>query len=50
MDNLTYLVGMLERPAIDAVVARVQPSLGEPCNVSAFERAGSNGEEGAIPV
>ena len=45
-----YLVGVLEGPAIDAVVGSVQVSFREPSNITVLEAARANGVEGAIPV
>ena len=45
-----HLVGVLERPAVDAVVGRVETALGEPDDVAVFERARADGAEGAVPV
>ena len=45
-----YLVRVLERPTIDAVVGRVEAALGEPDDVAVLEGAGADGVEGAIPV
>ena len=45
-----YLVRVLERPAIDAVVGRVEAAFGEPDDVSGLEAAGADGVEGAVPV
>jgi hypothetical protein len=44
------LVGMRERPAVDAVVRRVEPALGEPDDVAVLEPARADGLEVAVPV
>ena len=46
----TYLVGVLECPAVDAVVGRVQVALREPGDVAVLEAARANSVEGTIPV
>jgi hypothetical protein len=46
----TYLVGILERPAIKAIVAGVDTTLREPGDVAVFESSSADGGEGAVPV
>lgn len=46
----TYLVGVLERPAIKAVVAGVDATLGEPGDVAVFKASSTDSVEGAMPV
>ena len=45
-----HLIGVLESPAVDAVVRGVQAALWEPDDVAFLEAAGADGVEGAIPV
>lgn len=45
-----HLIGVLECPAVDAVVGSIQTTLREPDNVTVLEAAGADGVEGAIPV
>lgn len=46
----TDLVRGLVRPAVNAVVRNVQSTLGEPLNVSSFERSSLNSRVRAVPV
>ena len=46
----TNLVRVLERPAIKAVVARVEATLREPGDIAVFEATSADGGEGAVPV
>jgi len=46
----THLVWVLVCPAVKAVVADVEITLGEPGNVALFEAASADGGEGAVPV
>jgi hypothetical protein len=46
----TYLVGILERPAIKAIVACVEATLREPGDVAVFEASSADSGEGAVPV
>ena len=45
-----YLVWMLERPAVNAIVGGVEAAFREPHDVSGLKRAGSDGFKGFIPV
>ena len=45
-----YLVGILVRPAINAIVARVEIALREPRDVAVLEASRANGVEGNVPV
>jgi hypothetical protein len=46
----THLVGILERPAIKAIVARVEAAFREPGDVAVLEVASTDSREGAVPV
>jgi len=46
----TYLVGVLERPAIKAIVAGVDTTLREPGDVAVFEASSTDSGEGTVPV
>ena len=45
-----YLVRVLKRPAVDAVVRRVETALGEPDDVARLEVPGADSLERTIPV
>lgn len=45
-----YLVGVLERPAVKAIVAGVEATLREPGDVAVCEGARADCVEGAVPV
>lgn len=46
----TYLVGVLERPAINAIVAGVDATLREPSDIAVFEASSADGVEGTMPI
>jgi len=46
----SYLVWMLERPAVNAIVRGVEAAFGEPRDVSVLKRARSDSFEGFVPV
>lgn len=46
----TYLVGVLERPTIKAIVAGVDATLREPGDVAVSKVARADCVEGAVPV
>ena len=50
MDGERYLVGVLEGPAVKAVVAGVDAALREPGDVAVFKAASADCVEGAMPV
>lgn len=45
-----YLFGMLVRPAVDAVVGRVQTAFREPLDVARLESPCADGVEWTVPV
>lgn len=47
---MAYLVRVLVRPSVNAVVRDVQSSLGEPLNVPMLERPGHDGRVRTMPV
>ena len=48
--GLTYLVGVLERPSVDAIVACVQLAFDEPTDIPTLERASPDSLKIAVPV
>ena len=46
----TYLVGVLERPAIKAIVAGIDATLREPGDIAVFEASSADGGEGTMPI
>jgi hypothetical protein len=46
----THSGGILKRPAIQAIVTRIETTLREPGNITGFKGAISDGVEGAMPI
>lgn len=45
-----YLIGVLVRPAINAVVCSIQTTFGEPLNITGLKSSVANGVERTMPV